>query len=159
MSIFDLIRILFATHFVLGIPTAFFYLRFLIFNPILAMVTQPGLSLADTIRSISFGILILLWYFVWYGSIVFAVRRRFPIFSIRLFSLLLLIVYVGWSVFLSMYSKDFWALAMSNPLYPLAIAVMLLLGLVGVTVLPQLKAASDAEEQTILERSERNIDS
>lgn len=159
MSIFDLIRILYATHFVLGVPVALFCLRFLIFNPVVAVFTQFDISQSVAIRAVLFGGLLLLWYFVWYGSIVFALRRRFPIFSIRQFSFLLLMVYTGWIVFLSMQSKDVWTLAMANPLYPLTMVMVLLIGLTGVTILPGLKVASDAEEQAYLERTERQIDS
>jgi hypothetical protein len=158
MSVFDLIRILHAMHFILGIPIAGLYLRFLIFNPILTVATHPELSWSDAIRSVLFGGFILLWYFVWYGSIVFALFRRFPIFSIRLFSLLLLIVYAGWIVFLSVQSDNPWDRAMENPLYPLALVVMLLLGLTGVTVLPRLKTTSDAEEEALLESEDLKID-
>ncbi len=158
MSFFDLTRILFATHFVLGVPLALQYLPFLIFNPILAVVTEPDLSLSAAIRSVSFGGLIVFWYFVWYGSIVFAIYRRFPIVSIRLFSTLLVVVYGGWVGFLSAQSGVTWDQAMENPLYPVTIAVMLILGLCGITVLPGLKIASDAEEQRYLEQRDRQLD-
>jgi hypothetical protein len=158
MSVFDLIRILHAMHFLLGIPIAVLYLRFLIFNPILTVATQSDLSWSDAIRSALFGGLIWLWYFVWYGSIVFSLSRRFPIFSIRLSSVLLLIVYVGWIVFLSVQSDNPWDRAMENPLYPLAMVVMLLLGLTGVTVLPWLKTVSNAEEEALLKSKDRKID-
>lgn len=158
MSIFDLIRILYATHFVLGVPVALICLHFLIFNPVFAIFIQPHISQSVAIRAVLFSGLLLLWYFVWYGSIVFALRRRFPIFSIRQFSFLVLMAYAGWIVFLSMQSKDVWTLAMANPLYPLTMVVMLLLGLTGVTILPGLKIAADAEEQACLERTERPID-
>ena len=85
----------------------------------------------------------------WYGSILFALFRRFPIFSTRLFSLLLMIVYAGWVVLWSVQSEDTWALTMEDPLYPLTIVVMMLLGLTGVAVLPWLKTASDAEAQQV----------
>lgn len=158
MSFFDLIRILHATHFILGIPFALVSLRFLIFNPLFAVITHPDVSRSDALRSASFGGWILLWYFVWSGSIVFALFRRFPIFSIRLSSFLLLFAYAGWVAFLSLQPENRWPPAMDNPLYPLIIVVMLLLGLTGVTVLPQLKTASDAEEQAFLEGRERKLD-
>ena len=158
MSFFDLIRILHATHFILGIPFALLSLRFLIFNPLFAVITHPDVSRSDALRSASFGGLILLWYFVWFGSIVFALFRRFPIFSIRLSSLLLLLAYAGWVAFLSVQPENRWPLAMDNPLYPLVIVVMLLLGLIVVTALPRLKSASDAEEKTLLEGKERKLD-
>jgi hypothetical protein len=47
---------------------------------------------------------------------------------------------------------------MENPLYPLALVVMLLLGLTGVTVLPRLKTTSDAEEEALLESEDLKID-
>ena len=53
----------------------------------------------------------------------------------------------GWVVLWSVQSEDTWALTMEDPLYPLTIVVMFLLGLTGVTVLPWLKTASDAEAQ------------
>jgi hypothetical protein len=138
MSFFDLIRILHATHFILGIPFALLSLRFLIFNPLFAVITHPDISRADALRSASFGGLILLWYFVWFGSIVFA--------------------YAGWVAFLSVQPEYRWPPAMDNPLFRLIIVVMLLLGLTGVTVLPRLKSASDAEELAILEGKERKLD-
>lgn len=158
MSFFDLIRILHATHFILGIPFALLSLRFLIFNPLFAVITHPDISQADALRSASFGGLILLWYFVWFGSIVFALFRRFPIFSIRLYSLLLLFAYAGWVAFLSVQPENRWPPAMDYPLFWLIIVVMLLLGLTGVTVLPRLKSASDAEELALLEGKERKLD-
>jgi len=49
MSFFDLIRILHATHFILGIPFALLSLRFLIFNPLFAVITHPDISRADAL--------------------------------------------------------------------------------------------------------------
>jgi hypothetical protein len=158
MSFFDLFRILFATHFLLGIPLALRLLRFLIFNPFISALLTPNLSTADTIVCVSLGTLILIWYFVWCGSIVFALSRRFPLVSIRVFTVVLAIVYAGFGCFIVFHPQLGVQRTADNPFFAPVIGTMLVIAIGGFLFLPVLKDASDAEEQRILERRDRRLD-
>lgn len=157
MSFFEFFRILFATHFVLGAYWALLLLRFV--PAALGAITQPAMPIADVASGIAVSVLSLLWYFVWFGSIQFGLRGRFPLVSVRSFSMLLGGVYAGFGMVAYFESKktisDF---IFDHQEYLLVIFVMLLLSALGTLFLPALKRQADKEEGRIAEERDRRLD-
>lgn len=157
MSFFELFRILFATHFVLGI---FLALRLWIgVFAVLGLFAMPEITSEGAGYVLAVGVLSLLWYYVWYGSIVFALRGHFPVFSIRVFSMILAIVYAGLVIAYLVNSPEAWANAlMQHPVYFAFVAAMLLIAACGLTILPSLKTAADQDEGRIAQARDRQFD-
>ncbi len=157
MSFFELFQILHATHFILG---AYWALRLLRFIPAaLGAVTQPTMLAADAVSAIACGVLTLLWYFVWFGSIQFGLHGRFPLLSVRSFSILLGGVYSGFGIFAYLNSKQpIEEFGFRNQEYLLCISVMLLLSALGIVFLPKLKLQADEENDRLTQEREQRLD-
>ena len=157
MSFFELFRILHATHFILGAYWALLLMRFV--PAAMGAITQPAISAVDTLSAIAFSVLSLLWYFVWFGSIQFGLIGRFPLLSVRSFSILLGGVYSGIGIFAYFNSKqsieDF---SFRNQEYILYISVMLLLSALGIVFLPKLKMQADKEDERLTQEREQRLD-
>jgi hypothetical protein len=157
MSFFELFRILHATHFILGAYWALLLLRFV--PAALGAVTQPAMLAADAVSAIACSVLSLLWYFVWFGSIQFGLHGRFPLLSVRSFSILLGVVYSGFGIFAYLNSKqsigDF---SFRNQEYLMGISVMLLLSALGIVFLPKLKMQADKEDEQLTHERDQRLD-
>ena len=157
MSFFELFRILHATHFILGAYWALLLLRFV--PAALGAVTQPAMLAADALSAIACSVLSLLWYFVWFGSIQFGLIGRFPLLSVRSFSILLGGVYSGFGIFAYLNSKqsigDF---SFRNQEYVMGISVMLLLSALGIVFLPKLKVQADKEDERLTQERDQRLD-
>lgn len=141
MSFFELFRILFAVHFVLGIPYAFFVWMYI---PGAVAILGTDTTIPEAVHSLIISGLAALWYYVWYGSIVFALSGRCPIFSIRVYSIILAIVYAGLGVATALTSRD---AVTSNPFFLPTIVTMMFMSMCGITFLPKLKMAADMEDE------------
>ncbi len=138
MSTFQLFQILYATHFVLCLPLTLF-LWLLIWPAIavcLGSYASQDFSGWDLFLALLLGLVVILWYYVWFGSIVFALRGSFPGLSIRSFSFVLGFVYTYWFAAPWLYGRDTEPLPM--PL-TLAVGAMQLIALCGMTFLPSLQ--------------------
>lgn len=157
MSFFELFRILHATHFILGAYWALLLLRFV--PAALGAITQPALLVADSVAAIACSVLSLLWYFVWFGSIQFGLHGRFPLLSVRSFSMLLGCVYSGFGILAYLNSKqsigDFIFLHQE---YLLGICVMLLLSALGIVFLPKLKMQADKDDERRTQERDHRLD-
>ena len=157
MSFFELFRILHATHFILGAYWALLLLRFV--PAALGAVTQPAMLAADAVSAIACSVLSLLWYFVWFGSIQFGLHGRFPLLSVRSFSILLGVVYSGFGIFAYLNSKqsigDF---SFRNQEHLMGISVMLLLSALGIVFLPKLKMQADKEDERLTHERDQRLD-
>ena len=157
MSFFELFRILHATHFVLGAYWALLLLRFV---PVaVGAVTQPAMLAADVVSAIACSVLSLLWYFVWFGSIQFGLIGRFPLLSVRSFSILLGGVYSGFGIFAYLNSKQsIDEFIFRHQEYLLVISVMLLLSAFGIVFLPKLKMQADIEDERLAQERDQRLD-
>ena len=157
MSFFELFRILHATHFILGAYCALLLLRFV--PAALSALTQPAMLAADAASAIAVSALSFLWYFVWFGSIQFGLYGRFPLLTVRSFSLLLGGVYSGVGIFAYIETEqsidDFIFLHQE---YLLGISVMLLLSAFGTVFLPKLKVQADKEVERLAQEQDRRMD-
>ncbi len=157
MSYFELFRILHAIHFILGAYWALLLLRFVL--AALGAITQPALSVVDSMAAIACSVLSLLWYFVWFGSIQFGLHGRFPLLSVRSFSVLLGGVYFGFGVIAYLHSKqsigDF---SFRNQEYLMGISVVLLLSALGIVFLPNLKRQADKDEERLAQERDQRLD-
>ncbi len=157
MSFFELFRILHATHFILGTYWALLLLRFV--PAAMGAVTQPAILTADALSAIACSVLSLLWYFVWFGSIQFGLIGRFPLLSVRSFSILLGIVYSGFGIFAYLNSKQsFDDFTFHNQEYLMSISVMLLLSALGIVFLPTLKMQADKENERLTQERDHRLD-
>lgn len=157
MSFFELFRILHATHFVLGAYWALLLLRFV--PAAVGAVTQPDILTADALTAIACSVLSLLWYFVWFGSIQFGLVGRFPLLSVRSFSILLGVVYSGFGICSYLNSKqsidDF---TLHHQEYLMSISAMLLLSALGIVFLPRLKIQADKEDERLTQERDQRLD-
>lgn len=157
MNLFDLFRILHATHFILGAYWALALLRFVPAAAGAAML--PSMSVADTISAIACSGLSLLWYFVWFGSLHFGLRGRFPLLPVRSSSFLLGFVYSGFGLFSYLNSQQsIGEYTHRHQEYVLIIAALLLLSTLGMVLLPRLKTQADQEEERRTQERDQRLD-
>jgi len=156
MSFFQLFQILFATHFVLGVYWAL-RLWWGIFSAF--VITQPEASARDVFTGFAVSFLTLLWYFVWYGSIQFALRGRFPIVSVRGFPVVLGLVYLGLGMHaFAENSRPINVSIIENQEYFFFLVIMLLLSACGFVFLPKLKIQADIEDERLVQERDRRLD-
>ncbi len=103
---------------------------------LLGKLRFAGLFGLDLFLALLLGVVVILWYYVWFGSIVFALRGSFPGLSIRSFSFVLGFVYTYWFAAPWLYGRDIQPLPM--PL-TMAVGAMQLIALCGMTFLPSLQ--------------------
>ena len=157
MSFFQLFQILYATHFILGAYLALLLLRFV--PAAVGAIITPDLSPADVVSGIACSVLSLLWYFVWFGSIQFGLYGRFPLLSVRSFSVLLGGVYSGFAVFAFLNSQQtIGAFIFRYQEYLLGISAMVLLSVLGTLFLPQLKMQADEEDERLARERDQRLD-
>lgn len=157
MNFFELFQILHATHFILGVYLSLLLWRFVPAG--LGPLFQPATSSIEALIAIAVSLLSIAWYFVWYGSLHFALRGRFPVLSPRAFSILFGFVYAGFVmvnyVLNAQAIKD---LIANNPFYLLAFVVLLSLAGCGAVLLPRLKVQFDAERERMAQERDRRLD-
>ncbi len=152
MNFFELFQILYAVHFVLGSYIALLMLRWVPLALLSLLVSSPN---KVTIASV----LAALWYFVWFGSILFALRGRFPIVGPRAFSILLGCVYVGFAIlFYSEGELSVSEFVFQNQFIFLVIGALLLLSISGAACLPTLKSTFDADSARRAREREQRLD-
>ncbi len=154
MNFFELFQILFATHFVLGIYPSLLVWRFIPEGA--AIWYQPVASASEIVTAMVSSLLSALWYFIWCGSLRFAVRGDFPGLSPRAFCMLVGCLYgcVGYTVYFNSTKRP-------NPLnemYLFAIVAMLLLSGCGTLFLPGLKRLFDQESALRVRERDRKMD-
>ncbi len=157
MNLFELFQIIYATHFVLGIYLSLLLWRFVPAGmmPLFQQVSTPS----EIIISATTSILSLCWYFAWYGSIVFALRGRFPVLSPRAFSILLGAVYTGFVIVnYAANEHGMRELLANNPFYAFTYGLILLVSACGAVLLPRLKIQFDNEQQRRAQKLEQRLD-
>lgn len=159
-QLFTLFRLLFAVHFVLGLlPAACLWVLIFGVGNVFLLGAVARVSSVDAGYSLAVSALVVLWYYVWYGSIAFALRGSFPLLSIRSYSIIMGIVYAGFGIAHVLRSRDaFPSSVLNQPLFTSVIAVMLLIAICGFTILSRLKAAWDEERRRLADERERRLD-
>lgn len=158
MSFFQFFQILHAIHFVLAIPAAL-VLWIHIFG-VLGVFSMPQLTAGMLSHALGTAVLAGLWYYAWLGSIVFALRGIYPMFSIRANSLVLASVYGGLAIAHIIRSKAAFPDSMLNhPVFTAIVVTMLLVAACGITFLPQLKIAADRENARLAQEREQSLNS
>lgn len=158
MSFFELFKIVHATHFILTCPLSL--ILWLYIPAANRPVFQPANSSTEVIIAIAVSVLSLSWYFVWYGSLVFAFRGRFPLLSPRAFSILLGVVYVGFAFVSHVASETLsGGLLTANPLYQFAFCAILSLSGFGAVFLPGLTVQEELEQERLAQERDRRLDS
>lgn len=157
MNFFELFQIVHATHFILGVYLSLLLWRFVPAG--LGPLFQPATSTTAALIAIATSVLSIAWYFVWYGSLHFALRGRFPVLSPRTFSILFGFVYAGFVivnyVLNAQAMKD---LVANNPFYLFAFVVLLSVAVFGAVLLPRLKIQFDAERERMAQERDRRFD-
>ncbi len=117
-----------------------------------AIWCQPVASIGEIVTAIITSLLSALWYFIWCGSLRFAVRGDFPGLSPRAFCILFGCLYgcFGYLVYFNGTERT----NQPNEMYLFVIVAMLLLGGCGAIFLPGLKRLFDQE--TALQARERD---
>lgn len=158
MSFFELFKIVHATHFILASPLSLILWKFI--PAARGPLFQPANSTAEVIVAIATSVLSVSWYFVWYGSLVFAFRGRFPILSPRAFSILLGVVYAGFAIVSHVVNEGLiGGLLASHPLYFFAFSAMLSLSGFGAVFLPGLMVQNEREQERLAQERDRRLDS
>jgi hypothetical protein len=141
----DVFRILYAIHFVLGL---FFAIRLWLYIPAILILFSPfETSARECVSGASVSVLSVLWYFVWYGSIRFAVSGRFPILSVRVFAATVALVYIA-AGFVTAYvnNESFVGLIENKMPLVLIISVMVALAFFTAVTLPGLMQSWEIEQ-------------
>jgi len=157
MNFFEFFKIAYVTHFILGAYLSLLLWRFL--PAAVAPLFQQTISPSDAIISITISAVTLSWYFVWYGSIIFALYGRFPILSPRAFSILLGLVYSGFvSISYIENAQAMNELIVNNPIYAFTFGVILSVSASGAIFLPGLKLQFDEENDRLAKERDRYLD-
>ncbi len=148
VNFFEFLQILYATHFVLGTYLSLLMWRFI--PAVLAPFFRLNNSATDIFVAVATTVVSVAWYFVWYGSIIFALRGRFPVLSARSFSILLGSVYTGWLIINYVRHKSLMTeLVANNPLILFSYGAVVLVSICGALFLPRLKAEFEREQKRI----------
>lgn len=158
MSFLELFKIVHATHFILGCPQSLILWRFI--PAAMGPLVQSANSTMEVMISIAMSVLSVSWYFVWYGSLVFAFRGRFPILSPRAFSTLLGFVYAGFAIVSCIANeKSIGELLTIDPLNQLVFCAILSLSGFGAIFLPGLVVQDQREQERLAKERDRRLDS
>ena len=158
MSFFELFKIVHATHFILTCPL--WLTLWWTVPAALRHLDQPAASTMEVMISIAITELSMSWYFVSYGSLLFAFCGRFPILSPRAFSILLGVVYGGFAIVSCIANeKSIGHLLTINPLFQLALCAILSLSGFGAVFLPGLVVQDQREQERLAQERDRRLDS
>lgn len=120
---------------------------------------QPVNSAIEVMISIATSVLSVSWYFVWYGSMVFAFRGRFPILSARAFSVLLGVVYAGFAIVSHLVNEQLTRqLFASSAVYFFAFCAILSLSGFGAVFLTGQMVQNERELERLAQERDRRLD-